>query len=153
MKNLISLLLITVGFSIFACAQDKKQTNHSSIPENKKIIKTDAEWKKQLSAEQYDVMRMAGTERAYTGAYWDNHENGIYVCVGCGYPLFSSDTKFESGTGWPSFYAPLLKENIEEHSDNTLGITRTEVVCSPADFRRLPRTFADSLDSNSVMGL
>ena len=130
MKNLISLLLITAGFSIFACAQDKKQANHASIPENKKIIKTDAEWKKQLSAEQYDVMRKAGTERAYTGAYWDNHEKGIYVCVGCGYPLFSSDTKFESGTGWPSFYAPLLKENIEEHSDNTLGITRTEVVCS-----------------------
>ena len=119
-----------MGISIFACAQDKKQTYHSSIPENKKIIKSNEEWKKQLSPEQYTVMREAGTERAYTGAYWDNHEKGTYVCVGCGYPLFSSDTKFESGTGWPSFYAPLLKENIEEHSDNTLGITRTEVICS-----------------------
>ncbi|MEP6584671.1 MAG: peptide-methionine (R)-S-oxide reductase MsrB [Ginsengibacter sp.] len=93
-------------------------------------MKTDAEWKKQLTSEQYDVTRNEGTEPAFTGKYWENHGNGIYKCVGCGQEVFKSDTKFESGTGWPSFYEPIKAKNVSETVDNTLGMTRTEVHCS-----------------------
>lgn len=95
-----------------------------------KITKSDDEWKKQLTPLQFSVTREKGTERAFTGEYWDNHDTGIYVCVCCGESLFSSDTKFESGTGWPSFYQPLAKENVEELTDSSLGMERTEVLCS-----------------------
>jgi peptide-methionine (R)-S-oxide reductase len=95
-----------------------------------KIEKTDAEWRKQLTPEQYEVTRRAGTERPFTGKTWNNHEHGIYRCVCCENALFSSDTKFESGTGWPSFYQPIAKENIKEHVDSTLGMARTEVLCA-----------------------
>src|SRR5215831_20729632 len=78
-----------------------------------KIVKTDAEWKKELTPEQYAVLREAGTERAFTGKYWNNHEKGTYVCAADGNPLFSSDTKFESGTGWPSFWQPISKTSVE----------------------------------------
>jgi len=94
-----------------------------------KIVKSDAEWKKELSPEQYEVLRKAGTERAFTGAYWDNHEKGTYYCGACGLKLFSSDTKFDSGTGWPSFFAPVSKTNVEEETDSTLGMVRTEAKC------------------------
>jgi peptide-methionine (R)-S-oxide reductase len=95
-----------------------------------KVTRTDAEWKQQLTEEQYYVTRQKGTERAFSGKYWDNHEKGIYYCVCCHNKLFSSETKFESGTGWPSFYAPIEKEAVTEHTDKTLGMSRTEVVCS-----------------------
>ncbi len=95
-----------------------------------KVVKTDAEWKKQLSPEAYNVLRHAGTERAFTGKYWDNHDAGIYVCAGCGQELFSSKTKFESGTGWPSFWEPIAKDRVIDLSDHTLGMERTEVLCS-----------------------
>lgn len=98
-----------------------------------KIVKSDAEWKQILTAEQYKVCRKAGTERAFTGAYWDNHEKGTYYCAACGLPLFSSETKFDSGTGWPSFWAPIFKENVTEREDNTLWMRRTETVCSRCD--------------------
>ena len=98
-----------------------------------KVQKTDTEWKKQLTAEQYEVTRHAGTERAFTGKYWNNHEHGIYRCVCCGNALFSSDTKFESGTGWPSFWAPLAKENVTNHTDLSFGTQRTEVRCTKCD--------------------
>ena len=94
-----------------------------------KIMKTDEEWQRELSAEQFRVLRKAGTERAFTGEYWDNHEKGTYYCAACRLPLFSSETKFESGTGWPSFYAPVEKENVEEESDRSAGMVRTEVKC------------------------
>jgi len=94
-----------------------------------KIMKTDAEWKKELSPKAYNVLRQAGTEAPYTGALWNNHEHGIYKCAGCGLELFSSDAKFESGTGWPSFYQPIRANAVEEHEDGTLGMTRTEVLC------------------------
>ncbi len=98
--------------------------------DGKKIEKSDAEWKAQLTPEQYQVARKAGTERAFTGKYWDNHEDGIYHCACCDLALFDSSTKFESGTGWPSFFAPIFKENVTEREDNGLFMRRTEVVCS-----------------------
>ena len=94
------------------------------------VTKTDAAWKKELSPEAYQVTRKEGTERAYTGKYWDNHEKGVYTCVCCGQELFSSATKFESGTGWPSFYKPISKTNVLDETDNTAGMERTKVTCS-----------------------
>jgi peptide-methionine (R)-S-oxide reductase len=95
-----------------------------------KITRTDAEWRQILTPEQYRVAREKGTEWAFQNAYWNNHEKGVYVCVACGQPLFSSDTKFDSGTGWPSFYQPVNENNIDDHRDTSLGMVRDEVVCS-----------------------
>lgn len=94
-----------------------------------KIEKTDGEWKKTLSQEQFHVLREKGTERAFTGKYWQNHEKGIYKCAGCGTELFSSDTKFDSGTGWPSFWAPVSEKNVATEEDNSHFMRRTEVLC------------------------
>jgi peptide-methionine (R)-S-oxide reductase len=94
-----------------------------------RVVKTDDEWRKQLTPEQFKVTRMQGTERACSAGYWNNHESGLYRCVCCGTALFKSDTKFESGTGWPSFWQPVALENIETRSDNTFGMERTEVLC------------------------
>ena len=94
-----------------------------------KISKPDDEWKKILTSEQFDVCRKKGTERAFTGIYWDTKDNGTYKCSCCGAKLFSSDTKFDSGTGWPSFFKPLDKENIEYVEDNSFGMKRVEVNC------------------------
>jgi len=98
-----------------------------------KVFKTDAEWKSQLTPEQFQVTRKAGTERAFSGKYWNNHEHGLYRCVCCQLALFSSDTKFESGTGWPSFWQPIAKENVEDNVDVSLGMSRTEVKCAKCD--------------------
>ena len=97
---------------------------------NQRVIKTEAEWKQQLTPEQFSVARKKGTERPFTGAYWDNHEDGIYSCVCCGNELFSSRTKYDSRTGWPSFWAPIDQKNIETETDRTLFMKRTEVLCS-----------------------
>jgi len=94
-----------------------------------KISKPDEEWKKILTSEQFDVCRKKGTERAFTGIYWDTKDDGTYKCSCCGTKLFSSDTKFDSGTGWPSFFKPLDKENIEYVEDNSFGMKRVEVNC------------------------
>ncbi|WP_017324412.1 peptide-methionine (R)-S-oxide reductase MsrB [Synechococcus sp. PCC 7336] len=98
-----------------------------------KIQKTDAEWREQLSSEQYRVTRQKGTERAFTGTYWDNKAKGAYHCVCCGAKLFDSDTKFKSGTGWPSFWDAADKENVRLEEDNSLFMRRTEVLCAQCD--------------------
>jgi peptide-methionine (R)-S-oxide reductase len=95
-----------------------------------KVIKSEPEWRKRLTPEQYHVTRESGTERAFTGRYWKTKDAGVYQCVCCGQPLFDSNTKFESGTGWPSFSSPVSRENVEEHQDTTYGMARTEVRCS-----------------------
>jgi peptide-methionine (R)-S-oxide reductase len=120
MKQVIyaGLLLLAIGCT----AQTKKKV----YP----VSKTDAEWKKQLTAEQFNVTRKKGTESPFSGKYWDNHKKGMYYCICCNQELFSSLTKFESGTGWPSFYAPSIKKNVEELMDDSFGMERTEVNCS-----------------------
>ena len=98
-----------------------------------KVVKTDAEWRKQLSADEYRITRGKGTEPAFCGAFFDNHKSGVYYCVCCGLPLFTSETKFDSGTGWPSFFQPVAKENVISHDDNSYGMHRTEVLCARCD--------------------
>ncbi len=98
-----------------------------------KVVKTDQEWKQMLDPEQFEVARKKGTERAFTGKYWNNHEKGIYRCVCCDNAVFGSDTKFESGTGWPSFWAPIAPENVRTETDLSLGMARTEVQCKKCD--------------------
>ncbi|MFN7965962.1 MAG: peptide-methionine (R)-S-oxide reductase MsrB [Acidobacteriota bacterium] len=99
----------------------------------RRVVKTEEEWKKILTPEQFYVMRKAGTERAFTGKLWDNHAKGVYVCAGCATPLFSSETKFDSGTGWPSFWQPIDPRNVGETEDNGFFMRRTEVHCAVCD--------------------
>jgi methionine-R-sulfoxide reductase len=98
-----------------------------------KVVKTDEEWRKQLTADQYKIARNKGTEPAFCGVFFDNHKPGVYYCICCGLPLFSSETKFDSGTGWPSFFQPVAKENVISHEDNSYGMQRTEVLCARCD--------------------
>lgn len=98
-----------------------------------KLTLTDAEWRERLSPEQYQILRHAGTERAFTGKYEQNKAEGTYKCAGCGEPLFASDTKFDSGSGWPSYTAPLSSDAVEEHRDSAHGMVRTEVVCAKCE--------------------
>jgi methionine-R-sulfoxide reductase len=98
-----------------------------------KIFKTDEEWRKQLTPEQYDVTRRKGTERPFCGVFYDHKKPGVYSCVCCGLPLFSSDAKFDSGTGWPSFFRPVAEENVATHEDRSHGIRRVEIVCARCD--------------------
>jgi len=114
-----------------------------------KIVKADAEWRRELTSEQYQVARKKGTERAFSGKYWDNHAPGIYRCVCCGTPLFDAATKFESGTGWPSFYAPIAPQNVENRDDSSWFMRRTEVVCAACD-AHLGHVFEDGPDPTGM---
>ncbi len=125
MKNFL-LAVITIITTVSCNAQKNKVKSTA----NYNVVKTDAEWKKILSPIQYEVTRHEGTERPYTGSTWDNHESGNYFCICCSQQLFSSKTKFESGTGWPSFYEAYSKKNVQEITDNSAGMSRTEVRCS-----------------------
>jgi peptide-methionine (R)-S-oxide reductase len=106
------------------------EAQKTATPAGKKIEKTEAEWRELLTPEQFHVMRQGGTERPFTGALVDNHDDGIYHCGACNAPLFTSDKKFESGSGWPSFWLPVSPDAIEAHEDNSLGMKRVEVTCA-----------------------
>lgn len=131
---LIALLLL----GVFAFAEMKNNSGTIKLYSvekkgfimSEKINKTDQEWKETLTSDQYQVLRKKGTERPFTGEYWKTKEKGTYKCAACGNDLFSSTTKFDSGTGWPSFYKPVAEENVESERDSTLGMVRTEVLCS-----------------------
>jgi peptide-methionine (R)-S-oxide reductase len=125
MKTFLSLLLVSI-FALSCSAQKKKKEPTTTYT----VVKTDAEWKKQLTTLQFNVTRKQDTERPFTGLYHNNHASGVYNCICCDLPLFSSTTKFESGTGWPSFWAPINAKNVEEKTDNSAGMMRTEVNCS-----------------------
>jgi len=129
---LIPLLLILplaacTGADTAVHAEETEMNDHDHDYE---IEKSAEEWRQELTEEEFRVLREKGTERAFTGDLLDNKEEGVYVCAGCGQELFASDTKFESGTGWPSFYAPVDEDNVAEETDRTFGMKRTEVLCS-----------------------
>ena len=135
--------LVIISFSCFivSCQAQTKETSESAkkeitieFPDKiEKIEKSDAAWKKELADFNYYVLREKGTERSFSGEYWDNKKEGIYCCLGCNLPLFSSDTKFKSGTGWPSFYQPINDIYVAEEADLTHGMRRVEVLCSRCD--------------------
>ncbi len=136
MKNkFIWVLSLFVGFSFTSCAQsttvESKVTNaQASDAMIEQVTKSEAEWKELLTPEQYQVLREQGTEYAFSGEYWNHKEKGVYICAACGLELFSSDTKFKSGTGWPSFYQPIVDEHVGVEEDRAYGMVRTEVHCA-----------------------
>ncbi|EQA52795.1 peptide-methionine (R)-S-oxide reductase [Leptospira kmetyi] len=134
MTNRILLALsLTVGLLFYGCADtngDPNKSNQKGGKMNYEVNKSEEEWKKELTPEQYKILRQKGTEMAFTGALYKNHEKGTYVCAACGAVLFSSETKYESGSGWPSFYQPAKEGSIEEERDSSHGMVRTEVLCA-----------------------
>ena len=139
-----TIVIVFIALLVLACVdtsdvkmesnnEEKEQSTIQNEDTIKKIVKSDAEWKKQLTDIQYHVTREAGTEQAFTGKYWDNKKKGVYKCVCCDLPLFSSKTKYKSGTGWPSFYAPINENHVLEKVDGTGMWARTEIVCARCD--------------------
>ncbi len=132
MRNLRAIVLSSLSIIFLACTvqRDDQQDPLDNSPVKVKVQKTEAEWKEELSAEEFEVLRKAGTERPFTGKYWDNKQEGIYACAGCNNVLFASDTKFKSGTGWPSFYTVASDTSVLGATDNSYGMSRTEVICA-----------------------
>lgn len=141
MKQTKGFLLFVALFSFISCNQAQKKAMEPNKTQQVEFLsitgevlppiqKTEEEWKAQLSEMEYYVLRQAGTERAFTGEYWDNHEHGVYLCRACELPLFSSATKFDSGTGWPSFWEPIKEEYVLSKKDTSYGMVRTENVCA-----------------------
>lgn len=126
--KILNVAAFLFTLSMIACGQTNSKKPASTSPYA--VNKTEAEWKSLLSPMQFEVLRKKGTERAFTGALWDNHDEGIYYCAGCQQELFSSETKFESGSGWPSFYKPIKAEVVTLGTDTSYGMVRDEVVCS-----------------------
>ena len=129
----LCLLAIFLCSSLFAQQPSSVPQVKQKKASGRKVVKSDAQWRKQLTPIQYEVTRRKGTEQPFTGRYWNNKEKGSYLCVCCGLPLFSSKTKFESGTGWPSFYQPIQKNHVATKTDLSGGMVRGEVVCSRCD--------------------
>ena len=133
-----ALLLLAVGVAV-GLLWAYRQRAADALPEREgkpmagKIVKSDAEWRQELTEEQYHITRQKGTERAFTGAYWNNKAEGVYYCVCCGQPLFDTRAKFDSGTGWPSFWEPMVQDNVSEKVDRGFFMVRTEVLCSRCD--------------------
>ena len=126
-KSIPLLFAANIMLLLPACSQSDSEKAASYKP---RVQKTEAQWKNELTALQYSVLRKKGTERAFTGKYWDNHQEGMYHCAACAQKLFSSKTKFESGTGWPSFYQPVSDSAVAVLVDRSMGMVREEVVCS-----------------------
>lgn len=133
--GLASFCVVFLGTTYIDSIEAKPEKTKPSMQEDSKdkVVKSDKEWKESLSDQQYRVTRKKGTEPAFSGKYWNNHEDGVYKCVCCGNPLFDSNTKFESGTGWPSFFKPVTKEGVGEKQDNSLFMKRVEVICNKCD--------------------
>jgi len=142
MNNRISILFTLILLvSAISCSQSQ-QSEEKSTSMSYKIEKSENEWKAQLTAEEYNILREKGTERAFSGEFWDHKEKGVYVCGGCQLALFDSKTKFKSGTGWPSYYEPVNDDNVAIVKDTTLGMVREEVVCARCG-GHLGHVFAD----------
>lgn len=131
-------LLLSAAIMVACTSAVQKESN----PKIEKIVKTEEEWKSQLTDFEYHVTREKGTERAFTGEFYDHHENGTYTCKCCGLDLFQSETKYESGSGWPSFFKPINETNVAEHTDKSHGMVRTEVTCARCD-AHLGHVFTD----------
>jgi peptide-methionine (R)-S-oxide reductase len=130
------VLLASIGVSNVLAQGQGKKAGSSAAKEHvpmEKVVKSDAEWRKQLSPEEYEVTRKKGTERPFTGRYWNTTKKGIYFCIGCGAELFSSDTKFDAGCGWPSFWDILEKKHVRVQVDSAHGMVRSEIVCDRCD--------------------
>ena len=133
-----TILWLSAALILAACSAEPRPADihhetASAMTRSDKIVKTDAEWRAELTPEQYRIMREKGTERAFTGKYWNNKAAGSYLCAGCGQELFDSETKFESGSGWPSFWQPAKPDALANENDRSLGMQRNEVLCSRCD--------------------
>jgi peptide-methionine (R)-S-oxide reductase len=130
MRNPFLYIILALTIALPSCAQKNDSKTIDNYPAKDKIVKTEAEWKKQLTPEQYSIMREHGTEPAFSGKYAHTEEKGTYVCAACGLPLFDSKTKFDSGTGWPSYYQPINNINVGETEDRSFSMVRAEVHCA-----------------------
>ena len=130
MINKVILIILLISISTLACAKNSTKVNDKEPQKKYKVIKTEEQWKSLLSPDAYIILREKGTEKAFTGKYFNLHDKGIYSCAACNTPLFSSEHKFESGTGWPSFFKPVAEENIEKLTDRSYFMIRTEVNCA-----------------------
>lgn len=136
------VLTAILWLALVSCGTSQEPKKNYVTKMKDTVIKSEEEWKKQLTPEEYHILREKGTERAFTGDLWDNHEEGVYYCKGCELELFASETKFESGSGWPSFYEPLEQEHITIERDTSFGMVREEVLCTRCG-GHLGHVFAD----------